>query len=283
MTINILSPDALVGAVLADHKPFSIIDARPYAHYTSGHIPGAVWMGWEYWCELPPAHAGATLAQPGYWGVLKDLPSSLLAGCLQQLGLSSNRPIIVYADGPASKGRDGRVAWMLLYWGASQVFLLNGGWHSWLQHGGKSEATIPQPDSGCFQVAIQASRRVRLSHLKHVYITGQLPCLLDARSRPEYEGHLYPYQPRRGRVPHAIHFPADDLFDEAGNFLSKERYLTRLPPAARNADRLIAYCEVGVRSCIVALLHEAYTGQVVANFDGSIMEWALDPELPISC
>ncbi len=47
------------------------------------------------------------------------------------------------------------------------------------------------------------------------------------------------------------------------------------------AQRLVAYCEVGVRSCLFALLHEVYTGQIIANFDGSIMEWALDTQLPM--
>lgn len=39
--------------------------------------------------------------------------------------------------------------------------------------------------------------------------------------------------------------------------------------------------EVGVRSCVFALLHELYTGQIVTNYDGSLMEWALDEELPV--
>jgi 3-mercaptopyruvate sulfurtransferase SseA len=38
-----------------------------------------------------------------------------------------------------------------------------------------------------------------------------------------------------------------------------------------------------VRSCLFALLHELYTGKVVANFDGSFMQWALDETLPVEC
>ena len=49
----------------------------------------------------------------------------------------------------------------------------------------------------------------------------------------------------------------------------------------RAAGRLVACCEVGVRSCLFALLHEIYTGRIIANFDGSIMEWALDTQLPM--
>jgi 3-mercaptopyruvate sulfurtransferase SseA len=61
----------------------------------------------------------------------------------------------------------------------------------------------------------------------------------------------------------------------------KEHISNDVPSQVYSADCLVTYCEVGVRSCLFALLHELYTGQVIANFDGSIMEWALDMELPM--
>ncbi len=108
-----------------------------------------------------------------------------------------------------------------------------------------------------------------------------MPTMIDARSPSEYAGHSYDYQPRRGRLPGAVNMPFTDLFDEAGNYVTKNAYFERLPPQIFNADRRVAYCEVGVRSCLFALLHEIYTGQVVANFDGSAMEWALNRTLPM--
>ena len=51
-------------------KQVSIVDARRRREYAAGHIPGAIRMGWEQWCEPAPAHAGPILAQPGYWGML---------------------------------------------------------------------------------------------------------------------------------------------------------------------------------------------------------------------
>lgn len=45
----------------------------------------------------------------------------------------------------------------------------------------------------------------------------------------------------------------------------------------------IALCEVGVRSSLFCLLLELYCGQIIPNYDGSMMEWGLYRELPIVC
>jgi thiosulfate/3-mercaptopyruvate sulfurtransferase len=258
-----------------------ILDARSHSEYVAGHIPGAVWMSWEEWCEKAPPHAGRTLAQAGYWGVLNERMVRSLPESLDQVGLREERPVVVYADGPISKGREGRIAWMLLYWGLSPVFLLNGGWQAWLEEGGSSDVTPSTLKRGLFPIRLQEQRRIQLPQLRQDVQRKTMPLLIDVRSRAEFTGQRNAYQPRMGRLPGAVHMPFTDVFDEAGYFVTKNVYLQRLPSPIQNADRCVAYCEVGVRSALFALLHEVYTGQVVANFDGSVMEWALDRTLPM--
>jgi thiosulfate/3-mercaptopyruvate sulfurtransferase len=238
-------------------------------------------MNWDAWCEEAPLHAGHALAQAGYWGVLKVIQTAPLREQLQQPGLSNHRPALVYADGPRSKGREARIAWMLLYWGISSVSLLNGGWSAWLNNGGSIDTTTPAPSPGHFQPHLQEHRRVRVQQLKQDYQYGAMPLLIDVRSLPEFQGQRPTYQPRLGRLPGAIHLPFTALFDEAGSYITKTAYLQHLPPQAHTAECLVAYCEVGVRSCLFALLHEVYTGHIIANFDGSVMEWALNTQLPM--
>lgn len=278
--IAIVSPGEVMSH-LRNNGPYTIIDARPHSRYLAGHIPGAVWMGWAEWCETAPAHAGEALAQAGYWGVLKAEATALLQKRLGQAGLSNEQPILVYAEGPISKGREGRIAWMLLYWGASSVFLLDGGWQGWLRSGGVSDLAISTFRNGQFQIQTQEQRRVQLSQLRQDLQRNSLPLLIDVRSEAEFAGYDHAYQPRMGRLPGAVHMPFTHLFDETGNFVTQHVYLQRLPEKIRMATRHVAYCEVGARSCLFALLHEVYTGQVVANFDGSVMEWALDKLLPM--
>lgn len=279
VAIALLSPSDLIQQ--HRHASYLILDARPYAHYRVGHIPGAIWIGWEAWCEEAPLYAGRTLARAGYWGVLKAGPTGVQEEQLERLGVSNNRLVLVYDNGPHSKGRAARIAWMLLYWGISSVSLLNGGWRAWLRAGGSSDKAVPVPDQGHFRLSLQEQRRVQLSQLKQDMQRNTLPLLIDTRTREEFAGYRHAYQPRLGSLPGAIHVPFTTLFDETGNFVTKSVYLQRLPSEIQNAKRLVAYCEVGVRSCLIALLHELYTGQVVANFDGSIMQWALDRTLPM--
>lgn len=278
--IALITP-AEVKKHLKNEAPYIIIDARPYAHYSAGHIPGAVWMGWETWCEEAPARAGQTLAQPGYWGVLEERATEAVQESLRRSGLSNDRPALIYADGPKSKGREARIAWMLLYLGIFSVLLLDGGWRAWLKHGGSSDVATPTPGYGQFNVVVQEYRRIRSGQLRQDLQKNALPLFIDVRSQKEFLGHSHAYQPRKGRLPGAVHIPYTDLFDEEGGYVKQSIYLQRLPLEVRHAERCVAYCEVGVRSCIFALLHELYTGKVVANFDGSFMEWALDRTLPI--
>lgn len=238
-------------------------------------------MGWETWCAEAPVPAGHALAQAGYWGVLRESTPEAWQVALRHSGVGDGRPVLVYADGSRSKGREARIAWMLLYLGLSSVLLLDGGWRAWLKSGGSSDTSIPAPSDSQFHIRIQEHRRIRLEQLKQSLQSNTPPLLIDVRSKAEFAGQCYHYQPRLGRLPGALHLPYTDLFDEKGAFVTKSAYLQRLPPAVSNAERCVAYCEVGVRSCIFALLHELYTGKVVANFDGSFMEWALDRTLPV--
>jgi thiosulfate/3-mercaptopyruvate sulfurtransferase len=280
-TIALITPTELQKYRLHE-VPYTIIDARPYADYSAGHISGALWMAWEAFCEQAPAHAGQTLARAGYWGVLK-VSKAALHEALRQSGVSDERPALVYADSPMSKGREARVAWMLLYLGLSRVALLDGGWRGWLKQGGNSDTATSLPASGQFHIRVQENRRIRLDQLKRDLQSTTPPLLIDVRSKAEYARQGPAYQPRRGRLPGGLHLPYTDFFDEDGRFVTQSVYLQRLSPAVRNAARCVAYCEVGVRSCIFALLHELYTGKVVANFDGSFMQWALDEKLPVEC
>lgn len=265
-----------------------ILDSRPIEEFQSGHIPGAVHIAWEQWCEKAPANAGSELHQPGYWGKLADPHGSLVLHKLKELGVSNDSRIVVYADGARSKGREGRIAWMLLYLGAKNVSILNGGWRAWqaLSHAMTCTPRL-RTTYGAFVVTADEKRRADLAQVANV-VSDSHPnaFLIDTRGTREFKGELYDYQPKKGKIPGAINLPYRSLLRANGEFIERSDYLelinSRIPPG-RSLERAILYCEVGVRAAMAALLHEHYAGDTLPVYDASFMEWTLEPSLPVVC
>ena len=257
------------------------MDARPREEYAAGHLPGAVVLPWEEWCGHGPVERCPLVAEPGYWGRLADADPDWYAQRLGEHGLRHDVPIVVYAGGLRSKGREGRIAWMLLYLGAQEVYLLDGGWQGWRTSGGLVETTSATPMAAQFMVRPDPRRRACFDALRAAYHQGTMPRMVDARSLDEFAGRQHPYLPRMGHLPGAVLLPFADLFAPDGRFVDRARYLEALPEALRADVPAASYCEVSLRASTVALLHEIHTGHIMAVFDGSLMEWSLDPTLPI--
>lgn len=321
--ISLIGADELAQMMKAQNKEFVIIDTRGEELFQKACIPGAIHLAWEEWCAKPPAGLKEELNEPGYWGLLTTLDDAALSVRLSSLGFSNDKTLVIYADGKKSKGREGRIAWMLLYFGAQDVRILNGGFQAWKQRisarnlGSTSSteqalrsqaegtaapdldlsagscvagsAGIAEKSTGSqlvanntFTVTRDESRRVLLDRLKELMAQEPFPLLIDTRSREEFIGDSYEYMPRTGTLPHAHLLPYADLFNEDGTFIDWEKFQLLLPSNLTNRKETIAFCEVGVRACTVALLYEVYSGKKIPVYDGSIMEWGADPNLPMS-
>lgn len=263
------------------HRGVQIIDARPRSDYDAGHIPGAIRMGWEEWCGPAPVSKESILRRQGYWGVLRDKSPDWYAERLTSRGLRSQDPIVVYADGVRSRGREGRIAWMLLYFGAVDVSLLDGGWEAWLHGGGGMERTHAKPPRGRFAVSLQLTRRWTLADITNQRQIVSRTRFVDTRSAEEFAGEIPACQSFRGHIPDADLLPFTTLFDESGRYTDQARFVQAFPSSEQHIDAIVAYCEVGVRASLFALLHEAHTGRLVSVFDGSAAEWALRSGLPL--
>ena len=273
MSIALLDIETLLVDLREDKRKYQVVDSRPEQEYLNGHIPGAIRIAWEEWCENAPAEAAPILHEPGYWGTLASTEDSIFEKRLIEAGIKQHAPIVVYADSVRSKGREGRVAWMLLYLGAGEVYMLDHGWNEWVNAGGPVEAGEPQspPVKGEFKLALDHRRRVK--HDEVFKKNEQLPLMIDTRTAAEFHGDCYDYQPFKGKLPNSILFPFADLFESDGTFINRERYFEITPPDIINAPDRVAYCEVGVRAATFSLLHEIYTGEVIPVYDGSIIEW----------
>lgn len=269
---------------LMKEKPDSIllVDTRPIEEYDGGHVPAAVHVAWEEWCAKPPRGLSEELDQPGYWGRLIDADEDALAERLGKHGFANEKTIVVYADGAKSKGREGRIAWMLLYFGAKDVRLLDGGYEAWVNSGGAADKLAHTPSPAVFRVQRDERRRIMIDQLIAAMKTEPNLLLVDTRTRREFGGNDYRYMPRMGTLPDAELIPYASIFNSDGTFLNREKFSELVNEEKQKDKKVVAFCEVGVRACTIALLLEMYTGRVVSVYDGSMMEWSSHPDLPVA-
>ena len=98
MTISLITPSQLE-QLLSDplrlktelqSDRITLVDGRPKDEYEEGHIPAAIRVAWEDWCEKPKPESKEILTSPGYWGTLDDPYKSKFAERLAALGIVSD-------------------------------------------------------------------------------------------------------------------------------------------------------------------------------------------------
>ena len=79
-------------------------------------FPGATIVSWQQFSQTQPPHRGRLLDD-----------DEQLTQRLQDVGISGDRPVVVFANPPQGWGEDGRIVWMLRTLGHSQVVMVDGG------------------------------------------------------------------------------------------------------------------------------------------------------------
>ncbi len=280
--IHLITPADLT-KLIGTTKDVVLLDTREELEFSEGHIPGAISNQWFEWCSKAPSSAKSTLFEPGYWGNLDVASIEKVEEALGNLGVTNGGTIVVYSAGIASKGREGRVAWMLLYFGLEEIYILDGGYNAWLNAKGEVSTKSISPQKRKFKIDLQSHRRVELVDVKKMLAgdSGTYPLLVDTRSPMEFEGRLYDYQPRMGHIPRSVNIWFDRYFASDGRFIGGEKFLSLLESEGARSNVKASYCEVGVRAATFSLLYELATGEVLPVYDGSLMEWAHHSDLTV--
>ncbi len=285
--IFLINPNELI-QLLEQSADIVLLDTREELEFSEGHIPNAISNQWFEWCSKAPATAKSTLFEPGYWGNLNIESIEKIENALGDLGITNDGTVVVYSGGISSKGREGRVAWMLLYFGIAKVYILDGGYNAWLQAKGEVSTKVVdtktiKAKNKRFRVSLQPQRRIELADVKKMLDedTGTEPILVDTRSPLEFEGRLYDYQPRMGHMPRSVNIWFDRFFANDGKFIGEKDFLKLLESENALSNVKASYCEVGVRAATFSLLYELATGRVLPVYDGSLMEWSHHSDLTV--
>lgn len=263
----------VAGAVRLLQAGAVVLDARA-SGYLLAHLPAAQAVDWRDYRDG--------------WGRTGRLhpDAAAMASRLAGLGVDAERPVLVYGDGARGFGEEGRIAWLLLYLGHRQVYLLDGGFAAWRGAGQPIERgpTLRSPRPGTFPPHIQAELRADRAAVQRTLgtVAGQ-PVLVDVRSEAEWHGATPYFEARGGRIPGAKWLEWLRLLDPSGQLKSDEalgRELSQQGLHDRGRE-IIVYCTGGVRSAFVVMVLKKLGYTRVRNYDGSFWEWAADRSLPV--
>lgn len=258
----------------------SVLDAR--SNYYP-HIRSAVQVSWQ-------AFSVGGYASPA-GGLLK--PEAELRRQLQELGVSSSRTVVIYAEWSKGWGAEGRICWMLTLLGHKAAFVLDGGFDAFaaLYPSDLTEdVPVLQAQDWSTDSADSASQSVSATKAE---LQSTVPFLVDTRTREEYEGskkQAYGVK-RDGHITRAVSFPFASLFvQREGVPYDCLRPCQELEKDLRNlgwspGQRIVAYCTGGIRSAFFwAVTHNCRLGGegLAANYPGSMWEWGADPSLPVT-
>lgn len=276
-----MSNDLVTTAWLAEHLTddnLRIVDIRgrvipasePAPHYFShheeyqkSHIPGAVFMDWT-----------SDIVEPGS-STYDVVNPERYAELMSQSGINDNTMVIAYDD--ANGMFASRLWWTLLYYGHSQVAVLDGEWQKWIAEGHPTNNELPEITTGTFTPKLDSTILA-----KRLDIENSNPQLLDVRSPAEFAGTSSRAQ-RMGHIPGAVNTPRKTLLSADGTLKSREelRKMFAELDITENSPDVVVYCNSGVSASYGLLALRAAGINSGRVYDSSWKEWGNEPDTPV--
>jgi thiosulfate/3-mercaptopyruvate sulfurtransferase len=202
-----------------------------------------------------------------------------LQGEFRKYGIDDDSHVVLYSTTHIMWAT--RVWWMLHWAGHRHVTLLDGGYPRWLAEGlPLDDEPTPYPTSNMAvrpQTSLWATRdEVRAS------IGNGAVCTINALSPEVYAGTAKTHYGRPGHIPgsHNVHY---DSILEQHTFKSADAIEAAFARSGANrAARIITYCGGGISATVDAFALKLIGYDNVAVYDGSMSEWAADPDLPLT-
>lgn len=257
----------------ANREQVVVVDVRKAAFYLLGHIDGA-----------QSVEKGQFLATRNQ--VKSLVPSAAeITQLLSGLGVTPTSALVVYAedDNPYAA----RLVWTLRYHGHKNSYVLDGGYDKWSAEG-RATAILPSasPQPSHYMLTVEADYLQARADSGYIYSRLENPAVViwDTRSPKEFAGTDVRAD-RGGHIPGAVSFNWADLQTEVGGvkvLKSRDEIIALLQSHGLTSDKeIVAHCQTGIRSAYATLVLLGLGYDRVKNYDGSWIEWANNPALPI--
>ena len=247
--------------------------------YNFEHIPGAVFA--DLMNELSHPDADKPFTVP---------PRDYFIEKMTRLGIGDKGTYTVIYDQGALVGVPvvapywaSRLRWQLLYEGFENIAVLDGGLPKWKEEGRPLSSEVGFYPAATFTGERKSQMLVTKEEVFNA-IEDESTVLINSLSPADFYGETNSY-PRKGHIPGS----ANVFFGLHSNSETKEvladeelRNTFEATGALDPNKKVITYCGGGIAATWNALILEKLGVKNVAVYDGSLNEWAADPNLPLT-
>jgi thiosulfate/3-mercaptopyruvate sulfurtransferase len=236
--------------------------------WRDGHIPGSQYV--DVLRELSDARHSVPMMA---------LPIGEFAERMAALGIGEGTRVVLYDR--SEHAWAARVWWLLRVAGFEHAAVLNGGWKKWTLEGRDLSTDVVQFPKAHFvpkpNPALLADKSEVLAAIGDLSVST-----INALTPEMFAGRVNAYG-RPGRIPGSTNVFCQTLVDARDNaYLPVDELRRRFAHTnAECAKRVITYCGGGIAASGDALALTLMGVANVAVYDGSLAEWAADPNLPL--
>jgi thiosulfate/3-mercaptopyruvate sulfurtransferase len=254
--VNFTQPNGRVG-YLSGHEQYLL----------DGHVPGAVFA--DLIEELSDPEGVYPFTRPD---------AERFAAAAGELGVGAETTVVVYDSAVGQWAA--RLWWLFRAFGYDRVAVLDGGLKKWIAEGRELALGHVEPVAARFTAVPRPELWVDKADVEAV-VRGEREAALVCSTPPkEFTGEVSS-RSRAGHIPGSTSAPAAFLVDREHNtVLDAEALRERLAPAL-GAPQIITYCGGGIAAASSALALTLLGERSVAVYDGSLNEWAADPDAPL--
>jgi thiosulfate/3-mercaptopyruvate sulfurtransferase len=236
--------------------------------YAAGHVPGAGFLDLTGALSDSSSSLNFTCPTPGG-----------LADAFGAAGIGDETRVVLYAaSGPMWATR---VWWMLRALGFARAAVLDGGLEAWKAAGGALCADPCSPPGPARLTPRPDPRRwASKDEVARSLASGEV-CVVNALPRAVHRGEARVNYGRRGHIAGSVNVPYDELLAEGRLDVAglRDRFARA---GVLERPRVIAYCGGGIAATLNAFALELLGHRDVAVYDGSLSEWARDPQAPMA-
>ncbi len=250
-----------------------VLDVRKIPFYLLGHVDGAFHVERSQFLDTR--------------NQVKSLVPSAAAitELLSSLGVTPESSLVVYAedDNPYAA----RLVWTLRYHGHKNSYVLDGGYDKWAAED-RLTSLLPSasPEPSHYALTADADYLEARADADYIYTRLENPSVViwDTRTPEEFAG-VKVRADRGGHIPGAVTFNWTNLQTEVNGvkvLKNREEIVALLQSHGLTSEKeIVAHCQTGIRSSYATLVLLGLGYDKVKNYDGSWIEWANNPTLPI--